>query len=158
LNSSITCFWMKQVFYPKASITGDISIEKGRPEANRYAFNSTGLLSLPIPFTNKDDAAIRRICQRLVQTSNELNAVEPLELLHVWRTNESTSLSQLFSEVEKTHDRLRRRMVALQEELDWECYRTFGLCERGSDAALVEQNTIGIEPSDRPAFWPSEEP
>jgi Eco57I restriction-modification methylase len=43
LNSSVACFWMKQVFYPKATVSGDVSIEKGRPEANRYEFAGTGL-------------------------------------------------------------------------------------------------------------------
>lgn len=50
LNSSTACFWMKQVFYPKATSTGDISAEKGKPEFNRYEFSGTGLESFPVPF------------------------------------------------------------------------------------------------------------
>lgn len=49
LNSSTACFWMKQVAYPKSSSSGDISKEKGRPEAERYAFSAGAIQPIPLP-------------------------------------------------------------------------------------------------------------
>ena len=62
LNSSTACFWMKQVFYPKATSSGDISTEKGRPEANRYEFAGTGLQQCPVPFALDSRDAISVSC------------------------------------------------------------------------------------------------
>ena len=53
LNSSLACFWMKQVFYPKSTASKDIDIERGKPEANRYDFAATGLLPFPLPVEEK---------------------------------------------------------------------------------------------------------
>ena len=63
LNSSTSCFWMKQVFYPKATATGDISTEKGKPEANRYEFAGTELLKFPIPEITKNDSDALAACR-----------------------------------------------------------------------------------------------
>lgn len=49
LNSSVHCFWMKQVFYAKERATGDISTDKCRPETNRYAISSTGIGKFRMP-------------------------------------------------------------------------------------------------------------
>ncbi len=48
LNSSLACFWIKQVCYPKSSASGDISKVKGKPEANRYDINGSALLNFPV--------------------------------------------------------------------------------------------------------------
>src|SRR6185295_16841329 len=46
LNSSTSCFWMKQVFQPKSHAS-----QKHHPDPARtaYEFTATGLESLPIP-------------------------------------------------------------------------------------------------------------
>jgi hypothetical protein len=49
-------------------------------------------------------------------------------------------------------------MVLLQEELDWECYRVFGLIDAGAERQILADPEIGIDPELRPAFWRGDEP
>ena len=61
---------MKQVLYPKATTTGDISVEKGKPEANRYEFAATAIERLPIPFSLGSVHL-----QRLIQITMQLDVL-----------------------------------------------------------------------------------
>src|SRR5690606_10971668 len=73
LNSSTACFWMKQVFYPKASAVGDISSEKGKPEANRYEFAGTQLGSLPLaPFSSEQRIVAMKLARELTTTAEAI--------------------------------------------------------------------------------------
>lgn len=125
LNSSTACFWMKQVFYPKATSVGDISVEKGKPEANRFEFAGTGLADLPLPSTSSGPRT------KLVQIAREATVLA--------RECEHLSASRLMADVadgtatspdsfQAQRDSRKRQLVALQEELDWLVYELFGLC------------------------------
>lgn len=121
LNSSTACFWMKQVFYPKG---GDLVGQEGArlsktPWEDRYEFDGTKLKQFPIPTGQPLDRA--RELDRLAQ---ELTATLPDALLER-KVPSREGLDGARGEVE----RLRARMVAVQEELDWECYRLYGLVD-----------------------------
>ncbi len=69
LNSSLACFWMKQVFYPKSTAVKDIDAEGGKPESNRFEFAVTGMLSFPIP----SEGCLRQ--SRVVHIAREIDAL-----------------------------------------------------------------------------------
>lgn len=125
LNSSTACFWMKQVFYPKATTTGDISTEKGKPEANRYEFAGTGMLPLPIPKQDSSKRArlvgLARQAGRLATERESLSARAVVE-----RIAEGAAPATV-SEMEQRRDDLQRQLVAVQEDIDWYVYFLFGL-------------------------------
>jgi hypothetical protein len=150
LNSSVACFWMKQVFYPKATAVGDVSTEKGRPEANRYEFAGTGLESFPLP--SAIPAAVRSLASMLDRLAAERAAVEPRAILEKWATAE-TPLADMLREAARLSDRLRGKMVALQEELDWACYRAYRLLPEGTDLDGRQDEQVTIDPAHRPTFW-----
>ncbi len=129
LNSSTACFWMKQVAYPKASASGDVSVEKGRPEANRYAFAGTGLSALPIP---KWTAPERHL---LVSIAREAAAIAA-RLLETGGTYAVKQIAlgkpamAVRHELSKERAALNGRLVVLQEDIDWLVYKLFDLSKQ----------------------------
>jgi len=118
LNSAAACFWMKQVFHDKGNRGegGGITDE----EYERFhEFDGTKLKQFPISGTAPLDRA-----RTLDELAQELTATLPDALCTA-----QTPTHDLLDCAEKQADNLRARMVALQEELDWECYRLYGLTD-----------------------------
>ncbi len=126
LNSSTACFWMKQVSYPKG---GDQMGDGGRlsatPWQDRFEFAGTALQQLPLP--PKLDTLLP-FGRQLDQLASECAAIDSTLLLQ--RIRETTTAANATLELERWTTKLaqlRRRMVALQEALDFAVYRLFGL-------------------------------
>jgi hypothetical protein len=121
LNSSTACFWLKQICFPKG---GDhVGTEGARVTKNqweeRYAFDSTKLKQFPIP--EEKPLPITRLIQaeadaRSALLPDKLSAIQvpTRELLGAARDQAWNQLG---------------RMIALQEELDWQCYRLYGIVD-----------------------------
>ena len=117
LNSSLACFWMKQVFYDKGGggIGGGISAELWE---HRYDHDSTKLATFPVPVKKPDavSAEAELLAQEIVSHSPAtLMANNPLPTdasIELAKQSQSAALS---------------RIVSAQEELDWECYHLYGL-------------------------------
>ncbi|MGZ9884786.1 BREX-2 system adenine-specific DNA-methyltransferase PglX [Rhodococcus ruber] len=118
LNSSVGCFWLKQNCQNKAG--GGI----GRGDSDehweqRYQFNGTKVQSFPLP-RNYPTAPARS----LVALSEELADYAPSAVAADGvPTIENLDMAGAESE------RIRALMIAHQEELDWECYRLYGLID-----------------------------
>jgi hypothetical protein len=85
LNSSVACFWLKQVCFPKG---GDhVGVEGARVRRTlwdeRYAFNATNVAEFPL--TEKRPLDISQTLDRLAQ---ELAALSPVALLNTSRVPE----------------------------------------------------------------------
>ncbi|MEU9538714.1 BREX-2 system adenine-specific DNA-methyltransferase PglX [Streptomyces mirabilis] len=135
LNSSVACFWMKQVSH----IKGGSGIGRGvQDEAweSRYAFNGTRLQEFPLPA--KLPLALARQLDSLAQ---ELAAHEPTTL-----TASSTSppTREALDAAEDEQKRIRARMILFQEELDWTVYGLYGLLT----PAEVARTTLPGDPAD----------
>lgn len=154
LNSSTACFWMKQVFQPKATATGDISTDKGKPESNRYEFTSTGLESFPLPAR----FGARDLCTRLTESIDRLSltktSILPAAVITQWASGGGQpSLRDALLKGSAQYTTCHKQMVALQEELDWEAYKAYGLDPLGASQAIIEDIeslSLGIDPDDRP--------
>jgi len=160
LNSSLGCFWIKQVCYPKASASGDISKEKGKPEANRYDINGSALLKFPLPASEGEvGGRIRLLAAKLDSLASLLEELEPHTIVAKWSCGTATNLVTLLEEAERRYGDSFRQMVFLQEELDWTVYELYGLTGGAavSLANTTEWNT-GIDPSWRPFLWQGPQP
>lgn len=125
LNSSTACFWMKQVFYPKG---GDQVGQEGARVSrtqweDRYEFAGTGLQRFPLASKCPTDLA-----RALDVEAQRLSANLPAALCARAVPARGT-LDAARTEAEAA----RARMIALQEELDWRCYRLYGLHEAPSE-------------------------
>jgi len=155
LNSSTGCFWMKQVFYPKATAVGDISTDKGKPEANRYEIAGTGLLSFPVPGDDHGRMSQVLVIAKAIETLASKDAsIMPSVVMTDWHQGDNgMKLGDTLAAAEREHELIKRRMVALQEELDWEVYRAYSLTEEGASEVILSDRLVGIDAEVRPFLW-----
>jgi hypothetical protein len=124
LNSSVACFWMKQVFYPKATSVKDVQGETGRPEDNRYDFAGTGMHQMPLPPSTKELVFLAR---EVLSLSAERSTLAPRIM-----DEPAATAEELRNRIRRTtehQEQITARMIALQEEIDWRVYEAFGLSE-----------------------------
>ena len=129
LNSSTACFWLKQVNYASA---GDQVGEEGARVSTEqwvryYQFNSRPLLDYPLPkdMPLRHSATLDRLARELM----ELNPSAA--------TDSQVPAAAVLAEKHKAYEKVQARMIAVQEELDWEAYRLYGLL----DENLAYENT-----------------
>ena len=120
LNSSVTCFWLKQNSHNMGS-TVDTSGARTTLDAweNFYQFNVTTLKDLPLPVDTPLNYA-----KVLDGLAHELRHQTPVEVAS--RQPPTTAALQT---ARAEYHRLRALMIAHQEELDWEYYHLYGLIE-----------------------------
>ena len=123
LNSSTACFWLKQNSHNKGE-GGGARVDAGyaaRGEAHRdtYEFTGTTLQDFPLPTVLPRERA--RTLDTLAQ---ELSAQQVSALIA-----SATPTAGLLAAAEASQASLRGRMIAQQEELDWEVYPSYGLID-----------------------------
>lgn len=125
LNSSIACFWMKQVFYPKG---GDhVGNEGARVRKTqweeRYDHAGTGLKKFPV--AEGSLRVIQSLSERLDKLGQQLAMHAPEACLNGGGSNLVSSLT----DAQDRESSLWMQMIALQEELDWYAYSLYGLTD-----------------------------
>ena len=140
LNSSAACFWLKQY-----------SQSKGAPRANQlraeeawehfYEFTSSRLEQLPLPGQLSGDHG-----RALDELGRRLASVTPATLCAC----EVPTRAGLDA-ARMQHERIHGQMIALQEELDWDIYRRYGLLSPPeSDALITTPGSFpGLKPGER---------
>ena len=121
LNSSVACFWLKQVCFPK----------DGQPLMwdERFAFNAGNVADFPLPAERPPDLA-----RTLDALARELDAGLPAALLRRAAHNAAPLPTRAALDAAREHvAALRRQLIAWQEELDWACYGLYGLLPGGDD-------------------------
>lgn len=109
LNSSVGCFWLKQVSYEKGG--------SEEPWEWRFEFASTKLEEFPLPLRRGAELA-----RRLEETARARSEAAPAAVLGV------AGAAGLDAARERW-EHLGNELVYLQEELDWHIYAAFGLTE-----------------------------
>jgi hypothetical protein len=128
LNSSTNCFWLKQVSQGKAGSGIGRGIQDEEWE-NRFDFAGSKLEEFPVPPTLPLDLG-----RQLDSLAQQLAATEPSAVCV-----SDTPTRALLDAAKVEHDRLRARMISLQEELDWDVYRRYGLLSKGEADELMAQ-------------------
>ena len=130
LNSSTACFWLKQVSHNKGS---SVDTKGARQTTiaweNFYEFTGTKLQEFPLPADLPTGQA--RVLDQLAQ---RLGGVEPAAVCA-----DGTPTLERLDSARAEHSRIRERMIALQEELDWDVYRRYGLISEADAAGLVAE-------------------
>jgi hypothetical protein len=140
LNSSVACFWMQQVCHNKGGPGGGSS--KDEKWHDFYEHDGTKLGRAPIP-KNVDRLCplaeeLDRIGTELSQNLSDLPSCEHID-------------AEFLREFSDNRERSIRRSIALQEELDWNAYRLFGLLP---EDLTIPENRLDeipeISPGQRP--------
>jgi hypothetical protein len=116
LNSSTACFWMKQVCHDKGSQSGTGGFMNDEWE-RFYEFTGTKLQGLPVP-----KVLPKQLGRVLDDLGKRLLSHEPQLVL------ESSAPSiEVMKNLRENYRDLRAKLIALQEELDWRIYSSYGL-------------------------------
>ncbi|MCK9900616.1 BREX-2 system adenine-specific DNA-methyltransferase PglX [Frankia sp. Cpl3] len=174
LNSSTACFWLKQVSHDKGS-QGVNEGFKSQTWERFYEFTGTKLQEFPLPAEYPLELA-----RKLDALAQRLTAVGPAAV-----AAEGVPTRARLTEAQAEWGGTRARMIALQEELDWQVYRQYGLLadelvlpmgevpeirlgERAFEIVLARKIAAGDETSEWfarhgstpitevPAHWPAE--
>jgi hypothetical protein len=112
LNSSVACFWLKQNSQPKGGAAE-------HSWSRTYEFTGTTLKDFPLPTSTPVERP-----SLLDDLARKFQRDCPAELVK----RETPTLAALES-AHTESGRLRSLMIALQEELDWQFYRNYGLID-----------------------------
>ena len=151
LNTSTLGFWMKQVMHCKgygASSTG--ARTTASEWENFYEFDGTKLKEAPLSERDRDQRV--RLSNLLHRRALGRRASLPATVLagnRGERLESATTLAEALEEAHLAYLAHSEEMVALQEELDWLTYGTFGLVEETGAAAVVA-NLEPVEGGHRP--------
>jgi hypothetical protein len=121
LNSSLAGFWLMQVCHRKGgSRSKDGARVKTEVWTNQMQFNSTKVGQFPVAV--ETPGCLSGKLERLASESFEHSP-------GILTARDTVSAAAL-AEAEHQAAALRARMISLQEELDWQCYRHYGLVTR----------------------------
>jgi hypothetical protein len=116
LNSSTACFWLKQVCHDKG-LRGEGGGFTPSDWERFYQYNGSNVQDYPLP-----SALPLARGRTLDLLALELAAYAPVAVC----TSQTPTAISIARARSKT-DEIRARMIAVQEELDWETYRLYGL-------------------------------
>lgn len=176
LNSSVICFWMKQVSHQKQMMGGD-GIRISEKSKVPYQFASTRLQELPLPENWGSHPLKTRLTalasevDRLSQQASSLQAARVLERC----TLPGDELSQAWAQALADRRAMRSKSILLQEEIDFVCYAMYGLTSAPNLLAeplawnilaeagcrpfciLMQRNVEGFDvPEAIPSEWPDD--
>ncbi|MEV0929255.1 BREX-2 system adenine-specific DNA-methyltransferase PglX [Streptomyces phaeochromogenes] len=134
LNSSAACFWLKQVCHDKGSQSGTGGFMHDEWE-RFYEFAGAKLQDFPLP--DQLPLSLGRILNSLAQ---DVAIHEPSAIC---AADEPPTPIRLDA-ARDTWTRTRQRMVALQEELDWVVYHSYGLLADDEIARLTASSLSTI--------------
>ena len=118
LNSSTVCFWLKQVCHSKGNATVSSGIAD-QPWSWNVEFSCTNVSEIPIP-----SVMPKRTGHLLDGLSQRLTSITPSAVCDI-----GVPTPAVLNEARRQYAETRARMIALQEELDWNAYRSYGLID-----------------------------
>jgi hypothetical protein len=118
LNSSTACFWMKQVCHSKGTQGVNEGIKSERWEHFRE-FSGTTLEKFPLP------------SERPLELARQLDALarQYADSLPDAVLRRGVPTRKNLDSARRQAELIRRQMIALHEELDWQCYHLYGLTD-----------------------------
>lgn len=134
LNSSAACFWLRQVSQMKGGDADQLW-------ARTFEFTGTALQGFPLP-----SRLPREQARMLASLAQELSSAAPAAIVP-GMVNAEGDLVIGMRMARERWESLRRRLVFVQEELDWEVYRLYGVVDEDLSYQGDELEEIG--PSER---------
>lgn len=130
LNSSTSCFWLKQVSHNKGSTVDNRGARQRTAEfEDFYQCNSTKLKQFPV--VEMPDLTL---VQAIQKHADAMAANTPEKALEAW--SRGGSLAEALESARSLSELHRRRLIYWQEELDWQVYELYGLTDPGDRLAL----------------------
>jgi hypothetical protein len=143
LNSSVACFWLKQVCHNKGSTVDQHGArQRTAPFEDFYALNSTKVAEFPL--AEHPPLVLARTLDTL---AHDIAACLPsARFRFAAEGSQPLPTRQSLDEMRDRAAGLLRKAVAWQEELDWSCYVLYGLLPEGVVGLVCES---GVPPEVR---------
>ncbi|MFD0352795.1 BREX-2 system adenine-specific DNA-methyltransferase PglX [Streptomyces sp. NPDC127110] len=136
LNSSIAGFWLRQVSHDKGRPGAEVA-GADEPWEHRFEFTGTKLEEFPLPHEFPTAHAIE-----LEKLAQELAIANPAAV-----TLSCVPTATILRDARIRWESIRGRMIALQEELDWQVYALYGLTD---EAIVIPVGEVPeVSPSER---------
>lgn len=151
LNSSVICFWMKQVSQQK-QMTGGDGVRVEFKAKVPYQFSGTALKKIPIADAfgdlnfKSELLLLSRKAEEFASKMHELSAEKVL----VKSVSCGLDVENEWRNALDERSRLRRCLVLIQEELDWRSYFAYGLCDASLLLNVLPLLDVGLEAGQRP--------
>ncbi|MFL0026932.1 BREX-2 system adenine-specific DNA-methyltransferase PglX [Streptomyces sp. NBUL23] len=136
LNSSTAGFWLRQVSHDKGRPGADVA-GADEPWEHRFEFTGTKIEEFPLPRTLP--GALASILDALAQ---DLASASPTAV-----TTAKVPTAAALREGRERWNMIRRRMVAVQEELDWHVYALYNLLDKS--ITMPADQVPEVAPSER---------
>ncbi|MGW6415271.1 BREX-2 system adenine-specific DNA-methyltransferase PglX [Streptomyces sp. NPDC055055] len=139
LNSSAACFWLKMVSHKKGGSPESGGGQSDQPWSWSYEFTGTKLEEFPLP--NRFPTALGSALDTLAQQLASIDA----SAVVTQAVPSGSTLRQVYELWQST----RARMIALQEELDWQVYSLYNLhpedlrVSKDPDSPDIPELTLG---------------
>ncbi|MDH2407260.1 BREX-2 system adenine-specific DNA-methyltransferase PglX [Streptomyces chitinivorans] len=117
LNSSTANFWLKMCCHKKGGSPESGGGESDQPWSWSYQFNGSNIQRFPLP-----DKRPTTLASTLDSLAQQLSAASPAAV-----AAEAVPTAGVLREARGRWEAARARMIALQEELDWQVYTLYGL-------------------------------
>ncbi len=122
LNSSTACFWMKQVMAPKGVSSAGRG-DDGEDWGVHFELDGSKVALVPVP---RGIGALAAPAKEMLALAQQRSACDPTSMSHHRRTSTERVDLEAAREQEMA---ILAKMVALQEKIDFEVYRLFGLID-----------------------------
>lgn len=174
LNSSLTCFLLKQVSHQKQLVGGDGVRVESRAVVP-YEFAGTQMLTLPLPDTWQSSECKARLCtlaRRMCDLETRLKDLSPQKAI-MNATQDALAIRSAWEKSKEERAVIRSNMIKVQEEIDFYVYNMWQLVDQSvlSDSnyedvtitagerpcdILRGRNEDGFSvPSEIPSSWPA---
>jgi hypothetical protein len=154
LNSSTACFWMKQVMMNKGGSGIGRGVQDEAWEA-RFEFDGTKMATVPMP---ADWQSLAPLAREMIALAGARANESPAQLVSRARAERVTLVDELIGRAKDSEINTLHKMIAVQERIDFEVYRLFGLLE--SELPSPAAITPGMRPfevqmvrDDAPTAW-----
>ncbi|MEI8326428.1 MAG: BREX-2 system adenine-specific DNA-methyltransferase PglX, partial [Betaproteobacteria bacterium] len=140
LNSSVGCFWLKQVCHNKGGGGSTTKLAAEQWE-NFFAINTTKVSEFPLCKGRPLASA-----SQMDALAQQLRGLQPATLLAFRQAPTRLSLDAAHARATQ----VRQHMIGEQEELDWHCYRLYELLPADVSVEDVEHSTpVEVELGER---------
>jgi hypothetical protein len=144
LNSSLACFWLKHYSNSKGQPRTD-QTGTGEPWTLFYEFTGTRLGDFPLPPDRWSGDRWSVHAEQMDRLAQEVAANAPRTLLG----SDSVIAAAELEDARARWENARSRLVALQEELDWEIYERYSLID-SADGLVASDGTVpDLRPGER---------
>ncbi|MEZ5941184.1 MAG: BREX-2 system adenine-specific DNA-methyltransferase PglX [Planctomycetaceae bacterium] len=130
MNSSLACFWLKQVSHQK-QMTGGDGIRLDSRAKVPYEYSGTQVAKFPLPLAwdnSKYRSDLAKHAQEMLRLAEQFESLSARAAIST-EPIEASSIRKRWEQNSESRNAIRARQFLLQEEIDYICYRMYDIVD-----------------------------